>query len=72
MITIETIEQLEARYGQPAPTAIAKEVVRITPHYAAFITAPPFVALATSGPEGSDCTPRGDLPGSGATPRRAR
>lgn len=63
MITIETIEELEALYGQPAPTAIAKEVDRITPHYGAFITASPFVALATSGPGGLDCTPRGDLPG---------
>ena len=63
MNTIETIEQLETLYGQPAPPAIVKEVDRITPHYAAFITASPFVALATSGPEGLDCTPRGDLPG---------
>ena len=63
MTTIDTIEQLQALYGEPAPTSIAKEVDRITPHYAAFITASPFVALATSGPEGLDCTPRGDLPG---------
>ena len=63
MTTIDTIEQLQALYGEPVPTSIAKEVDRITPHYAAFITASPFVALATSGPEGLDCTPRGDLPG---------
>lgn len=63
MITIETVEQLETLYGKPAPASIAKEVDRITPHYAAFITASPFVALATIGPEGLDCTPRGDLPG---------
>ena len=63
MSTIESIEQLEALYGPPAPPAIVKEVDRITPHYAAFIAASPFVALATSGPEGMDCTPRGDLPG---------
>ena len=63
MTTIDTIEQLQALYGEPAPTSIAKEVDRITPHYAAFIVASPFVALATSGAEGLDCTPRGDLPG---------
>jgi PPOX class probable FMN-dependent enzyme len=63
MITIETIEQLETLYGEPVPASIVKEVDRITPHYATFITASPFVALATSGPEGLDCTPRGDLPG---------
>jgi PPOX class probable FMN-dependent enzyme len=63
MTAIETIEQLETLYGDPAPTSIVKELDRITPHYAAFITASPFVALATSGPGGLDCTPRGDLPG---------
>jgi len=63
MTTIDTIEQLEALYGQPVPASIVKEVDRVTPHYAAFITASPFVTLATSGPEGLDCTPRGDLPG---------
>ena len=63
MHTIETIEQLEALYGEPVPAAILKETDRITPHYAAYIAASPFVALATSGPGGLDCTPRGDLPG---------
>ena len=63
MNTIETIEQLEALYGEPVPAAILKETDRITPHYAAYIAASPFVALATSGPGGLDCTPRGDLPG---------
>ncbi|MGF1620192.1 MAG: pyridoxamine 5'-phosphate oxidase family protein [Rhodomicrobiaceae bacterium] len=63
MTTIDTIEQLEALYGQPGKTSLVKEVARITPHYAAFIEASPFVALATSGPDGLDCTPRGDKAG---------
>jgi uncharacterized protein len=33
------------------------------PEYQAFIEAAPFVALATRGPEGLDCSPRGDGPG---------
>ena len=32
-------------------------------HYRAFIEASPFVVLATSGPEGLDCSPRGDPAG---------
>lgn len=60
MSVIETIEQLEALYGSPGETSTAKEVDWITPHYRAFIEASPFVALATSGPEGLDCSPRGD------------
>ena len=63
MATITTIEELEAIYGKPSEAAIVKEVVRITPHYRTFIEAAPFVALATSGPEGLDCSPRGDLAG---------
>jgi PPOX class probable FMN-dependent enzyme len=35
----------------------------ITPHYRRLIEASPFFVLATSGPEGLDCSPRGDLPG---------
>ncbi|MEM8664453.1 MAG: MSMEG_1061 family FMN-dependent PPOX-type flavoprotein, partial [Pseudomonadota bacterium] len=32
----------------------------ITPHYRALIEAAPFCALASVGPEGLDCSPRGD------------
>ena len=63
MSVISTIEELEALYGQPAEASIVKEVDRITPHYRALIEASPFAILATSGPEGLDCSPRGDAPG---------
>src|SRR6267154_43281 len=61
--TLTTIAELEALYGRPAEAATVKEVARITPHYRAYIEAAPFCALATSGPEGLDCSPRGDKPG---------
>ena len=63
MSMIESVEQLEALYGVPLETATAKEVDHVTPEYARFIEESPFVALATSGPEGLDCSPRGDLNG---------
>jgi PPOX class probable FMN-dependent enzyme len=63
MGAITSIEALEALYGQPVGASLAKEVDHIHPHYARFIEASPFVILATSGPEGLDCTPRGDGPG---------
>jgi uncharacterized protein len=63
MSVISTIEELEALYGQPGEGSIVKEVDRITPHYRALIEASPFALLATSGPEGLDCSPRGDAPG---------
>ena len=63
MPTIKTLEELDAIYGKPSEASIVKEVAYITPHYRALIDASPFVSLATSGPEGLDCSPRGDLPG---------
>ena len=63
MDRITTIDQLEALYGLPGETSLVKELDHIIPEYAAFIEASPFVALATAGPEGLDCSPRGDLAG---------
>jgi PPOX class probable FMN-dependent enzyme len=60
---IETIEQLEAIYGQPGEAATIKVAHRITPSYRALIESSPFAILATCGEEGLDCSPRGDLPG---------
>jgi len=60
---LRTEAELEAIYGRPVEAATVKEVNWITPHYRAYIEASPYAALATSGPEGLDCSPRGDLPG---------
>ena len=60
---IDSIEALEALYGVPNDASTVKEVPVITPEYRAMIEASPFAALATSGPEGLDCSPRGDRPG---------
>ena len=40
-----------------------KETDYVTPEYGRMIAASPFVALATVGPEGLDCSPRGDPAG---------
>ncbi len=60
---ISSIEELEAIYGRPGETSLVKEADRITPQYRQFLEASPFVALATAGPEGLDCSPRGELGG---------
>lgn len=60
---IDSIEKLEAIYGTfetIGEASTAKVVHRIIPHYRAYIEASPFAALATMGPEGLDCSPRGD------------
>jgi PPOX class probable FMN-dependent enzyme len=63
MHRITTQEQLDALYGAPVEAAIAKEIDYISDHYKAFIDKAPFVVVATVGPEGLDCSPRGDPPG---------
>jgi PPOX class probable FMN-dependent enzyme len=60
---VTTEAQLEALYGLPSGGAVIKEIDHVSDHYRAFIEASPFVVLATSGPEGLDCTPRGDPAG---------
>jgi len=63
MSVIATISELEAIYGQPNEASTVKVADRITPSYRALIDRSPFAVLATCGPEGLDCSPRGDLPG---------
>ncbi|NKJ46180.1 pyridoxamine 5'-phosphate oxidase [Burkholderia sp. SG-MS1] len=57
------IEQLEALYGQPHERALRKEIAYVNEDYRAFIEVAPFAVLATAGPDGLDCSPRGDAPG---------
>lgn len=63
MAWIDSIEELEALYGQTNEASLVKVADHVTDHYRLFVEASPFVALATVGPEGLDCSPRGDLPG---------
>jgi PPOX class probable FMN-dependent enzyme len=63
MSIVTTIDELEAIYGEIGMASTAKVANHVTPHYRIMIERSPFVALATSGPEGLDCSPRGDLPG---------
>ncbi len=60
---VTTAEQLEQLYGEVFAPAIVKEIDHVNAHYRAFIEAAPFFALATSGPDGLDCSPRGDPAG---------
>jgi uncharacterized protein len=60
---ITSIEQLQSLYGEKLPTSVIKEIDHINDGYRKLIEAAPFVAIATSGPEGLDCLPKGDAPG---------
>jgi uncharacterized protein len=60
---IASIAQLETIYGQPVIGSVLKELPVINAAYRALIEASPFCVLATSGLEGLDASPRGDLKG---------
>ena len=59
---VTSIDQLEAIYPPVNPNALTKESPIILPQYRTLIEASPFVSLATIGPGGMDCSPRGDRP----------
>jgi len=63
MTIITSIAELEAIYGISNEASTVKVSDRVTLQYRALIEASPFAALATSGPEGLDCSPRGELGG---------
>ena len=60
---IEDEAALQALYGAPMPSSLAKEIDHIDAHYAALVAASPFCAIASAGPGGLDVSPRGDGPG---------
>ncbi|PWB82283.1 MAG: pyridoxamine 5'-phosphate oxidase [Methylocystaceae bacterium] len=61
---IVSIAQLEALYGRPGESSLGKETRALTPEYRRWIEASPFLAIASCGPGGLDCSPRGDPVGS--------
>lgn len=63
MAEITELDELLALYGKSPEGAITKEQPVLGEHYRALIESSPFCSLATVGPEGLDCTPRGDQPG---------
>ncbi|SEL63314.1 hypothetical protein SAMN04515666_104518 [Bosea lupini] len=61
---ITSLDQLAVVYPNPvAPASVIKEIDHVDANYGALIAASPFFVLATNGPEGLDCSPRGDQPG---------
>jgi len=60
MTIITSIDQLKRIYGDVTEASTAKVTTSLTPQYRRMIEASPFMAFATVGPEGLDCSPRGD------------
>jgi len=63
---IKSIAELEALYPgieNIAPATFHKETPVVNEEYRRLIEAAPFFALSSIGPDGMDCSPRGDGPG---------
>ena len=60
---LTTEAALDAIYGEVVPAAKIKEQPVLIDELRQFIEASPFLILATVGPEGLDCSPRGDPAG---------
>lgn len=60
MTFIDTIDALEALYKTPAAASLDKVATYMTPLYRQWIMASRFCMLSSVGPEGTDCSPRGD------------
>ncbi len=57
---IEDDAALAALFASPPKAAVVKVTRRVTPAYRRWIEQSRFCLLATVGPEGTDCSPRGD------------
>ncbi|MEM6696446.1 MAG: pyridoxamine 5'-phosphate oxidase family protein [Pseudomonadota bacterium] len=60
MQTIQSLDALEALYGEPAPASLSKVCRALTPAYRRWIEGSRFLILSTVGPDGTDGSPRGD------------
>jgi uncharacterized protein len=63
MPVIRTLDKLDALYDVPVGSSVAKEVGYLTELHQQYVAASPFVVVASAGPGGLDCSPRGDPAG---------
>lgn len=60
MTILTSVEELDSHYGAVGEASIIKEIGYLSSAYRKIVNASPFCALTTCGPEGLDCSPRGD------------
>lgn len=60
---VPDVEGLRELYRQPHPLVLRKQIDHIDDAARAFVEASPFVIVATTGPGGTDASPRGGAPG---------
>lgn len=60
---LTTEDELRRHYGEPHPHLWLKQIDHIDRYGRQLIAASPFLVIATTGPGGVDCSPKGDVPG---------
>jgi hypothetical protein len=60
---IRAAAELRELYGPPLERSVRKEMDHLDEHARAFVARSPLVILGTSGVDGADNSPRGDMPG---------
>lgn len=60
---ITSLSQLTELYDKPSERVLLKQLDHLDDYCRTIIAASPFLILATCGPAGIDCSPRGDFPG---------
>jgi uncharacterized protein len=60
MTILKSVKDLETHYGAVGEASFIKEIGHLSPAYRKIIESSSFCTLSTSGPEGLDCSPRGD------------
>ena len=63
MNIIKSIEELQKIYGEVNENALKKETSQLTTEYKKWLEKSQFFAIASCGPIGLDCSPRGDVRG---------
>ncbi len=60
MSTISTVSELRALYGSPTSASVKKQTQLLNDTYRTWLAQSCFFVIASAGPDGVDCTPRGD------------
>lgn len=60
MSVISSLDELHEHYGNAGEASLIKEIDSLSPSYRKIVESSSFCALTTCGPEGLDCSPRGD------------
>jgi PPOX class probable FMN-dependent enzyme len=61
--SLTELSELERLFEPVKESSLLKELDHVDANYGAWIAAAPFFVLASAGPGGLDCSPRGDAPG---------